>query len=431
MDNLSINSIDVSPDLMERTNPVFNTAKMTLDQLAFSGDKYAAAISEKLGFNVDETQTSANTKTSPTEMLVGSIVMETRFRTAQELAIASGYKTIVDLPCGYTPHAVYYTEAGRNFVGLDLPAAISEAESAIRSQIHDGKQKQAAFFGVDATNYDSLEKALSGVDGEVCITTEGMIMYFNESEAGALCDNIRNILRSHGGCWINADIEVAKQHLSTLVAIIGEEMFAKIRQNSLKKVEDKSDIKMTGNPLLCGVSPDMKDDIEKASAFLASHGLKYERMIIADHMPELRSLSELSAEQKARVTGALKNAAFWKITLAEKTDRHDTGHISAEKFDVRADISGTALELQLTGRMDSITAPKLLGFYEKTAAEHRINAVRIDCTNLEYISSAGLRVLLIMHKGSENGVVMQNVSPTVTEILVQTGFDTIFNIDKA
>ena len=428
MNTSEINNIVIDRSILERTNPVFNTAKMTLDQLSFSGDKYAAAISEKLGLKLDETQTSANAKTNPTEMFVSSIVMETRFRTTQELALATGYETIVDLPCGYTPHAVYYTEAGRNFVGLDLPAAISEAEPAIRSQIPDSRQDQAAFFGVDATNYSSLENALSGVEGEVCITTEGMIMYFNESEAEALCDNIRHILKNHGGCWINADIEVAKQHLSTLVAVIGEEMFAKIRQNSLKKVEDKSDIKMTGNSLLCGAGSDMNKYIERVSVFLAAHGLKYERMIIADNMPELNSLSKIDEIQKERVIEALKNAAFWKITLAEGSDGIDSGDISSEKFDVKSDISGTTLELQLIGRMDSITAPKLLGFYEKTVAEHRIDAVRIDCSNLDYVSSAGLRVMLIMHKRSENGVAMRNVSPAVTEILEQTGFDSIFSL---
>ena len=44
------------------------------------------------------------------------------------------------------------------------------------------------------------------------------------------------------------------------------------------------------------------------------------------------------------------------------------------------------------------------------------------------LSSAGLRVLLVMHKNSENGVSMSNVSPAVTEILAQTGFDSIFSI---
>ena len=40
---------EIDQKILEQTNPVFNTAKMTLFQLADSGNKDAAAISEKLG----------------------------------------------------------------------------------------------------------------------------------------------------------------------------------------------------------------------------------------------------------------------------------------------------------------------------------------------------------------------------------------------
>ena len=45
---------------------------------------------------------------------------------------------------------------------------------------------------------------------------------------------------------------------------------------------------------------------------------------------------------------------------------------------------------------------------------------------MTYISSAGLRVLLIMKKNSENGVILENVGPQIMEILETTGFDSIF-----
>ena len=37
--------------------------------------------------------------------------------------------------------------------------------------------------GVDAANPESLENALRGVTGPICISTEGMMMYFTETEA--------------------------------------------------------------------------------------------------------------------------------------------------------------------------------------------------------------------------------------------------------
>ena len=44
-----------------------------------------------------------------------------------------------------------------------------------------------------------------------------------------------------------------------------------------------------------------------------------------------------------------------------------------------------------------------------------------------YISSAGLRVLLIMHKACTGGVSLYDANEIVREILEQTGFDSIFH----
>ena len=57
-----------------------------------------------------------------------------------------------------------------------------------------------------------------------------------------------------------------------------------------------------------------------------------------------------------------------------------------------------------------------------------IGKVRVDCHALDYISSAGLRVLLIMQK--QHGVKLAGVNSTVTEILETTGFDSILEMEE-
>ena len=47
---------------------------------------------------------------------------------------------------------------------------------------------------------------------------------------------------------------------------------------------------------------------------------------------------------------------------------------------------------------------------------------------MEYISSAGLRVLMIMHKNTNEGIRLIGVNDNVREILEQTGFDSIFGL---
>ena len=84
------------------------------------------------------------------------------------------------------------------------------------------------------------------------------------------------------------------------------------------------------------------------------------------------------------------------------------------------------LFLEIRGRVDSMNAPKLLAFWEKTVLEEAVSSITIDCKDLDYISSVGLRVFLMMHKGCENGVKVTNANESVKEILSQTGLDSLF-----
>ena len=82
----------------------------------------------------------------------------------------------------------------------------------------------------------------------------------------------------------------------------------------------------------------------------------------------------------------------------------------------------------VSGRLDTITAPELLAMYKETAEQGKITDIEIDMKNLDYISSAGLRVLLIMKKAlpKEGQLQLTNMNETVTEIMETTGFDSVF-----
>lgn len=418
------NNFEMDLSLLERVNPVFNTAKTTLFQLSGTGDTDAEAIAEKLGLMLEGTHNTEHSTVLPEQLLSGIICMETRFKTVAKLAEQSKCSVIADLPCGYTPRAIQMSRKGLRYLGLDLPATIAEAEPVILSLIEPEKRSFVKFSGVDATNYASLKAALADESGEVCVTTEGLLMYFTDSETGALCDNIRRILEEHGGVWLTADPEVTLIYVLTLQAICGDR-FVEVMKNAKQQMTDKSDVALGGNRLI--IKPqNAADSMKIAMGFLAEHGLKAERMILHDHLPELNSLSKLTSEQAATFTESMKKCAFWKITLADRAKQLDTSDAGSSGFDVSAKLSNGTLELKLTGRLDTISAPKLLSFYEK----HRddIRAVSVDCGKLDYISSAGLRVMLIMQKGSAGGVTLYGMNEAVTEILSQTGFDSILNI---
>ena len=409
--------------LLERINPVFNTAKMTLFQLSYTGDQDAARIAKKLGLTMENTQQESTEE----ELLSNSIILETRFRTMGALAEKTGL-TEVDLPCGYTPRAIEFARKGIPFVGLDLPAAITEAEPAILSLIDEDKRHLVRFAGVDATNYSSLEKALDGVSGPVCITTEGLLMYFTDSEAGQLCNNICRILKERGGCWITADPETALHFVVSTQAMFGDR-FMEFLLKGKKRAEDKSDVPVSDRTMV--IKPGQaEENMQRAMMFLMRHGLKAERLIVGEYLPELESLKKTSPEKAELVRQGLMKVAYWKITPIEGIKLNTEG-IGGDDFGLEAEFAGDVLHFRLRGRLDTLTAPELLSFFEKAAAENEIHGVVADCASLDYISSAGLRVLLIMHKRCDMGVAVQNVNMTVREIMEQTGFDSLLYLDQS
>ena len=91
-------------------------------------------------------------------------------------------------------------------------------------------------------------------------------------------------------------------------------------------------------------------------------------------------------------------------------------------------VNGTELTLALEGRLDTVTAPEL----EKELKESLDGAERLilDFSKLDYISSAGLRVLLSAHKMmvSKGGMKVTNVNEIVAEVFEVTGFADILDI---
>lgn len=410
--------------ILERVNPVFNTAKMCLYQLAMIGDKDAIAISEKLGLEKDETQNGTETAISENQLKVSLAMMETRYRTMEAMEKAAGCRTIVDLPCGYTPRGIQLAGSGMNYVGLDLPATILEAEPVVLSLIEENNRKNVTYAGVDATNYGSLEKVLKDKEGPFCITTEGLLMYFTESETGVLCDNIRRILEKKGGCWIVADPESALQYVLTARLFFGDE-FLKMMASSSQRVKEKADVEIGKSSLIIHPGAETPESMKKAMEFLAKYRLKAERLTVSDYMPDLTGQSPETTENLKK---AMENCAYWKITvipdLPTKTEEYRSREVS-----VSARLAGDFLSMIFNGRIDTLSAPDVLRAFENIQEGNKIRRIEIDCTGLEYISSAGLRVLLIMHKSAEDGLTLTGVKENVREILAQTGFESIFTVE--
>lgn len=96
-------------------------------------------------------------------------------------------------------------------------------------------------------------------------------------------------------------------------------------------------------------------------------------------------------------------------------------------MEIKTEAEGSKLTIAVSGRVDTVTAPELEAALEFGDA----TCVVIDLADVPYMSSAGLRLLLVAHKtmlakGGELRIA--NVQEDVREVLDITGFSGILNL---
>ena len=92
-------------------------------------------------------------------------------------------------------------------------------------------------------------------------------------------------------------------------------------------------------------------------------------------------------------------------------------------------MNGTAATLKIIGRLDTTTAPELEAAIDGCIAG--IQELVLDCSALEYVSSAGLRVILKAQKlmNAQGAMKVTHVNETIMEVFDITGFADILNIE--
>ena len=92
-------------------------------------------------------------------------------------------------------------------------------------------------------------------------------------------------------------------------------------------------------------------------------------------------------------------------------------------------LNGNELTVAIAGRLDTTTAPQLEA--ELKMSIGGIEKLVLDFSELEYLSSAGLRVLLSTQKAmnKQGEMIIKNVNETINEIFEVTGFIDILTIE--
>ena len=93
-------------------------------------------------------------------------------------------------------------------------------------------------------------------------------------------------------------------------------------------------------------------------------------------------------------------------------------------------VNESELTLALQGRLDTTTAPQLESALKDSLPEaENMEKLVMDFAQLEYVSSAGLRVLLTTQKQMAGKMVIKNVCEDIMEVFEITGFADILTIE--
>lgn len=96
---------------------------------------------------------------------------------------------------------------------------------------------------------------------------------------------------------------------------------------------------------------------------------------------------------------------------------------------VEKSVNGTTVILALEGRLDTTTAPQLDSELENICDGAAV--LIFDFKKLDYISSAGLRILLLAQKrmNKQGKMIVRNVNKTIRDVFEITGFADILTVE--
>lgn len=344
-----------------------------------------------------------------------AIAVEARYAAISRILVKGKYKNVLDIACGFTPRSLFCHKVGIDYVGIDVPVVAEQLQAYAEKRYPN--LNHPVYFGGDATNAASLEAAADMMVGELFITCEGLMGYLSKDEQEQFIGGIRAVLSKHGGAWYTTDFGVDYEQFiaRNMASEDGAALYQASKEQSMKQ-----------SNIYNGVF-EMKTETEKR-AFLEANGLKVEILPFYHGDENLQMLHAVLPEKKDAMLDQLDKSSFWKLTLDSSTIVKEkiAGAKELDNLHIDFSVKDDVLLCIPIGRIDTISAPVVLEIIEQNG--NGLKEMRMDAEKLEYISSAGLRVLLMAVK-KLGKVTVINTSEAVKEIFNATGFNQMISVE--
>ena len=185
---------------MEKANPKLTNALKSMIILAKEGVKEAELLSGDLfsDLNAEKNKTVGNDILSyhvgASPETVGNII--------DELVRNKKIDTVIDIGAGFAVRGLVCKNKNIDYIGVDLPAVISEAKE-MHSQITG--LTETKFKVADITNYESLKNIVSSSKGKILILTENIEEDLFDFELKFARENIKRLIHGYDAIYLKSE----------------------------------------------------------------------------------------------------------------------------------------------------------------------------------------------------------------------------------
>ena len=232
---------------------------------------------------------------------------EIRYAAINKYVEEHNYKNVLDIACGFSPRGIAMAHQGKHFVGAEFEAVAVAADRAVKKCLTADEQKLVEYAVVDATDKASMMAAADTMQGPICITMDGLMMYLTADEQAKVLQNVRAVLKKHGGCFVTSDFSLRDIVTETAAAVYGP-------QNSKTEKIYRESAQVYESTAESDYAKSFFATSEEAEKFVVTQGLKMERVPFFSEPIKLRSTQKFNREQRERADALQKKDFLWVIT---------------------------------------------------------------------------------------------------------------------
>ena len=260
--------------------------------------KFLKLINRPVFFNADNLPDFERIK------LANSLYQELNYAAAIEYVREKNYRNVFDLACSLSPRAMILGDEGRRVVVGELQTVCLIGDWCVY-EFGDKSKKLVDYDAFWLQDGPLMMNSADKFKGEICIIEQGVMIYLADDVRDKMYDNIRDVLKKHGGCMITSDFVQRKYFTEAAAALFGEAeaptIYAETKAMYEKVFDDK-------------IADDALQDEQEAMAYLARHGLRAEKIPLFRSTPDLYIRSKLTPAQSQRVNELATKNYLWVIT---------------------------------------------------------------------------------------------------------------------